>query len=73
MTERERNALCGFMISTLKLQHPNLDEYPLGEINNIDESEGDESPLLDDLPEYAVRAYYQMRNIEIIRGHSIWF
>lgn len=46
MDQEIRDALVSFMYLTLRQLHPNLDEYPLKEVEDIDSCEGDEIPKI---------------------------
>lgn len=71
MTQKEKNALANFMINTVAILYPDRNEYPLKEMKNIEETEGDESKSWDNYPDYVRRAYWMIRDIEIITGNSI--
>lgn len=68
MDKNIKDALISFMRLTLYQLHPNLDEYPFEDVENIDTTEGDESPKLNNLPEYIVTAYYMQKAIKILES-----
>ena len=66
MSHFERQALVVFMRQVLMQAHPHIEEYPLTEIERIYEAEGEESEKLNDMPAYALHAFYMQRAIEVI-------
>jgi hypothetical protein len=63
MDKKIKEALLMFMRQTLHHLHPNLNEYPLKDIEDIDIYEGDESPKLQEISEHIVSAYYMQKAI----------
>ena len=72
MEDKDRDALCAFMIRVLSYMHPYHSEYLFQELRWLEESEGEDSVKFRDYSESTLNAYWMKRNIETIRGANIW-
>lgn len=63
-------AIIAFMELVLEESHPNIDEYPIEELREVERKEGADSKSIHRYAYYIVQAYRMRKYIDIVKAHS---